>query len=374
MTKFSNMEKAKTQLVLSHPFFASILLRGKLIESKDIPTAAVDARGTIYYNAEFMNSLSLQEVVFVLAHECMHKILQHFLRLGNRDPRRANYAQDAVINDILKDSGVGSMPENCVNMPGSKDKTWEEIYNDLPEKPSSGGSYMDGDGIGPDQLSGSSPLTQAEISEIEAAMKVEIAQAAQAARMQGKMPAGLQRFVDSVLHVKTPWHTILERFMTALTSADYSWAKPNKRYAGHGLHLPSIASEPTMGELVLVVDTSGSIGPRELAYFGGHLNRILETCRPEKVTCIYCDSAVNKVATFSGDDLPVQLEAVGGGGTDMGAALAYIDEQGIEPAVTIVLTDGYTPWPASAPDYFLIVACTTDTDVPIGEVLRLEED
>ena len=117
-TKFSKLEKAKSQLVLSHPFFASILLRGKLVERKDIPTAAVDARGTIYYNHDFFEKeLEIQEVVFVLAHECMHKILHHFARLNGRNPQKANYAQDACINDILQSSGVGKMPAGAVNMP-----------------------------------------------------------------------------------------------------------------------------------------------------------------------------------------------------------------------------------------------------------------
>jgi predicted metal-dependent peptidase len=371
-TKFSKLEKAKSQLVLSHPFFASILLRGKLVERKDIPTAAVDARGTIYYNHDFFEKeLEIQEVVFVLAHECMHKILHHFARLGGRNPQKANYAQDACINDILQSSGVGKMPSGAVNMPGSKDKTWEEVYAELPEQPK-GKEYMDGVGIGHDILPGGESLTQAELSEIAAAVKVEMAQAAQAARMQGKMPEHLQRFVDDILYVRTPWFTILERYMTSLTKSDYSWAKPNKRYAGQGIHLPSIASEPTMGEIVLVVDTSGSIGARELAECQAHLNRILETCHPEKVHLVYCDSAVNKTVEVLPQDMPFKLEAVGGGGTDMMEALHWVGKQGLEPAVIVVLTDGHTPFDGPQPDAPVIWLITSDVKAPFGETIKFE--
>lgn len=369
--KFTRLEKAKTALVLNHPFFASILLRGQLVERKDIPTAAVNAQGTIFYNKDFFDKLEVQEIVFVLAHECLHKMLHHFMRLNGRNPKKANYAQDACINDILKSAGVGHQPEGCVDMPGSKDKTWEQVYAELPEPPE-GKYYMDGDGIGEDILPGGDQLTQAERSEIEARVKVEIAQAAQAARMVGKMPAQLQRIVDQILYVKTPWFTILERFMTSLSQSDYSWNKPNRRYAGQGIYLPSMYSEPTMGEIVLVVDTSGSIGEKELAECQAHLNRILETCKPTKLHLVYCDSEVNKTVEVEPQDMPFKLEAVGGGGTNMMRALAWSEEHVDDAAVIVVLTDGYTPFEGTQPTAPVIWLMTSDVVAPFGDTIKFE--
>jgi predicted metal-dependent peptidase len=373
--KFSKLEKAKAQLVLSHPFFASILLRGKLVERKDIPTAAVDARGTIYYNEKFFESLELQEVVFVLAHECFHKMLQHFARLGGRNLQKANYAQDACINDILNTSGVGKQPEGCVHIPGSKDKTWEEVYASLPESPSNGKQYMEGDGIGEDIMPGGENMTQAEKSEIEAAMKVEMAQAAQAARTQGKMPAALQRFVDSVLYSPVPWYDVLRRYMDTMSVNDYSWSKPNRRYAGQGIYLPSMQSEPTMGHVVLVIDTSGSIGERELAQAEGHLNGIVESCRPTKTTVLYVDADVSAEDEYTPDELPLKFKnCSGGGGTDMRKAFQWVDDNGVEPAVIIVISDLYTPFPESV-SHPTIWLSTTDQVAPdcAGTTIRFED-
>ena len=129
----TNLDKAKTQIVLDHPFFASILLRRKLIRDDSIPTLAVDARANIYYNQSFIDGLTVPQLVWGLCHEVGHVIAQHTTRCGTRDKRKWNYAGDAWINDTLDDSKVGQRIPNTVNMPGSKNKTTEAIYDELPD-------------------------------------------------------------------------------------------------------------------------------------------------------------------------------------------------------------------------------------------------
>ena len=362
------LNKAKTQLVLDHPFFASLLLR-KPLTRINTGTLGVDKRGNIYYNPRFIieKNLTVRNLVFGLAHEVMHAALLHFPRMGTRNQKKWNYAGDAVINDTLREAGVGDFIDGGVEWAGGRNESTEEIYAKLPE--SDGGGEGPG-GIGDDFVdNGDGPLSESEMTEIEATTKTAVAQAAQAARMQGKLPANIARMVDALLEVKTPWYYILERFMVAQSKADYSWKSPNRRFAHQGIYLPSLASENAMGELVVVVDTSGSIGDRELSYFGGHLNRILETCRPEKTTVIYCDAAVAHVDEFSHDEMPVALARHGGGGTDMREAFNYVTKKGMHPDCAVLFTDGYTPWPQSL-DYPLVTLCTTDVEVPIGEVVR----
>ena len=73
----SNLDRAKVSVVTQYPFFASILMKRKLIEDNTIKTAAVDQRGQIYYNKEFVDKLSVDQLVFVLCHEVGHVIGQH---------------------------------------------------------------------------------------------------------------------------------------------------------------------------------------------------------------------------------------------------------------------------------------------------------
>ncbi len=351
MATVSKLDKAKAQIVLDHPFFASILLRHPLQKREDIPTLAIDAHGQIYYNEKFVESLTVPQIVWGLCHEVLHRVGQHATRMGSRDHGKWNYAGDAWINDTLDSCNIGDRIPNTVNMQGSKDDTVENIYDKLPDGGSGGaggngsgsGSYMDGDGLGDDIIPGSG-LSESEVKEIEANAKVEIAQAAQAAKMRGKMPGALEKIVCDVLNVKTPWYELLEQYMADKIANEYTWTRPNRRFIGADLYMPSINNEQQMGEVVIQVDVSGSISERELMYYNGHLQRIVEQCKPSKVHVLYTDTSVQKHETFErGEEFALSYYC--GGGTDMVEGYRYIEQQGIEPDVFVTLTDGYTPFP-----------------------------
>lgn len=240
MAQPSKIDRAKAQIVLDHPFWASILLKKQLVEDKSIPTLAVNARGTIFYNPEFIETLSVPQVVWGLCHEVGHVICQHALRKGSRQHKKWNYAGDAWINDMLNDSGIGTEIPNTVNMPGSKDKTTEQIYDELPDgRDGSGG----GDGQGEGGSGGGSDfdnglgddikyedLTEDEVKELTAQAKVEVAQAAQAAKARGRLSGKLAEFVADFINVKTPWYDILESRMNDYVHQDQTWARPNRRF------------------------------------------------------------------------------------------------------------------------------------------------
>lgn len=383
--KFSavtKLDRAKVALVTMHPFFASILLKRKMIEDLTIPTAGVDQRGQIYYNPEFVESLSVDQLVFLLCHEVGHVIGQHASRVGSRDRQRWNIAGDAWINDMLKVAQIGEFIPGGVDMPGSADDTVDNIFNHLPSPPpqpqpqggpgGTGQGQGDGKqqgpgGIGEDLLDRGEALTHDEADRIDAETRVDVAQAAQAAKMQGKMPAALAKIIAELIDTHTPWYDHLERYMVSFTRGDYSWARPNKRFAGLGLYLPSSGKVAEMGEVVLQVDVSGSVSKLELDHYNGHIARIVEQCRPEKVHVLYVDTRVCKHEEFERGE-EVSLQFYSGGGTDMPAGFKYIDKEGIEPEVFICLTDGHTPWDeANAPPYPVVWCISSDVKAPYGD-------
>ena len=372
----TKIDKAKAQIVLDHPFFASILLKREMRERKDIPTLAVDARGNIYYNADFVEKLTVPQLVWGLCHEVGHVIGQHALRRKHRDAKKWNYAGDAWINDMLNDAGVGTLIPNTVNMPGSKDKTTETIYDELPEGQGGGSASTSGDGNSSDFDNGlgddilDENLTESEIKEIEANNKVDIAQAAQAAKMRGKLSGKLAEIVADIINVKTPWYDILERYMADHVKQDYTWTKPNRRHIGAGIYLPSMANEPSMGELVVQIDVSGSISKRELDYYNGHLSRIIKQCNPTKVHVLYTDTDVVRADTFE-QGADVNLEFYSGGGTHMPAGFDWVSEQGITPSVFVCLTDGYTDFD-EAPEYPVVWCISSEIEAPYGENIHFE--
>ena len=372
----TKLDRAKAALVLDHPFFASILMKRKLTPRNDIPTAGVDARGNIYYNPAFVEKLSVPELVFLLAHEVGHVIGQHAGRRGSRDAKKWNIAGDAWINDMLKAAGVGQFITGGVDMPGSKDKTTDQIYNELPDPiDGSGRAPSDGPGgIGDDLLDEGAPITQDEADRIDATIRVEVAQAAQAAKMQGKMPAALQKIVADLIDPGTPWYDILERYMTSFTKGDYSWSRPNRRFASAGHYLPSIGNVAQMGEVVIQVDVSGSISQKELAHYNGHLKRIIEQCNPERVHVLYTDTAVSRHDVFENGD-EFGLEFYSGGGTDMEAGFDYLAQEGIDPEVFVCLTDGYTSFnPNAAPNYPVVWCISSDVEAPYGDNIHFDLD
>ncbi len=358
----TSLDKAKVSIVTQHPFFASILMKRQLIDDETIPTAAVDQRGQIYINPKWFNTLSVDEIVFVLAHEIGHVIGQHASRRGTRNAKKWNIAGDAWINDMLKASGIGQPIKGCVDMPGSKDETVDEIYNKLPDNPDGEGPG----GTGDDLIERGSPVSPDEATRIDAETRVEIAQAAQAAKAQGKMPAALAKIIADLIDPGTPWHEILERYMTSFTRGDYTWSRPNRRFADIA-YLPSTGKLPEMGEIVVQVDVSGSISQRELAHYNGHMSRIIEQCNPERVHVLYVDTQVCKHQVFEQGE-EVTLEFYSGGGTDMEAGFDFIAEQGIDPEVFVCLTDGYTDFNvANAPSYPVLWCISSDIEAPYGE-------
>lgn len=379
ITQVSKLDKAKAQIVLDHPFFASILLKKTLTVDNTIPTLAVDARGNIYYNEKFVESLTVPQLVWGLCHEIGHVIGQHALRRKHRDHRKWNYAGDAWINDMLDDAHVGHRIPNTVDMQGSKDKTTETIYDELPDQGQGSGQGQgkgQGDGSGNDWDNGlgddiiEQNLTDAEIKEIEATAKVEIAQAAQAAKARGKLSGKLAEIVADIINVKTPWYEILESRMTDYVKQGYTWTRPNRRYIGGGTYLPSMDKEPSMGEVVVQIDVSGSISKRELDYYAGHLSRIVRQCNPNKLHVLYVDTNVAKHVEFEQGD-EVTLEFFSGGGTHMPAGFDYLADKGITPSVFVCLTDGYTDF-GDEPDFPVVWCISSKVNAPYGENIHFE--
>jgi len=368
------IKKARVQLVLNHPFFATLLMKAKVTLDDKLPTACVNAHGHIKVGTGFATTITVSQAMFVLAHEVMHPALAHFSRRGSRNPHGWNVAGDKTINDMLVQAGMTKV-EGCIYQPGASAFYAEELYQQDPEGSGSGqgadgadGAYEPGNGL--DDMD-QTPMDEASQRECEETWRVNMAQAKTIAKQQGKMPGSLERLVDSIINPVTPWFTLLERLMTNFIKADYSWSRPNKRHIGAGLYLPSSGKQPSMGTVVIQSDESGSISPTELEHFAGHISKIIETCRPEKVIVLHTDTHVHKhVDEFTMDDLPLRFKSYAGGGTDMRAGFQWIEEHGVDPEVCITLTDGFSPWPDKPTPYPAVILCTTDTPVPFGEVIR----
>ncbi len=332
-------------------FFACLALRLKPVPSWDVPTMATDGR-SLEYNPSFVAGLAADELLGVVAHEAMHCALGHHARRGARDLSRWNVACDLAVNGILVGAGF-SLPETRL-MAGEgaysglpPGKAAEAYYGLLPQppedQPDDGDQDPGGCGAVKDPGSGS----PAETADQQASWDAAVAQAERAAAARGELPAGLARSVADVLHPPADWRSVLREFVASTARSDYSWSRPNRRFIAQGLYLPGLRSEE-LGEVVVAVDTSGSVGAAELAVFGGELDALLGAfdCT---ATIVYHDSAVTHVQEWAPADGPLVLEPKGGGGTSHVPVFEWLDREGKEPACVVCLTDLETEFPDRAP-------------------------
>lgn len=370
--------KARATLVMQQPFFGTLALRLKIAANEEIKTT--DCDGVVFrYNTKYIEGLTLEQVRGVMAQAVMHPAFLHHTRRGNRDIKKWQKATDYSINGIIERAGF-VLPEDALKNSKYDGHTAEHIYTLLPDE--SGGGEGEGEGEGPGCCGvNDSPGTQpgskpseSERKDHETQWKLAVAQATHVAKQAGKLPADLERMIDDLMEPVMPWKEILRRFMTERANDDFSWRKGNRRFICQGLYLPSRESEAS-GEIVVCIDTSGSIGQKELTEFGSEIQGIIEEVRPTKTTVIYCDAQINKVVEFGPHDAVV-LEAVGGGGTDFRPPFDWLQEKGIAPKALVYLTDGYGSFPNEHDVDFPTLWCINNDSVvpPLGEHLVMMVD
>lgn len=394
------IQKARTTLLLDHPFFGTLLFRLGGKPSRSIATMATDGV-SLFYNPAFIDTLNAAELAGVLAHEVMHPALQHHTRRGDRDHARWNMACDYAINPILLDAGL-TLPKDVLIDSRFRGMSAERIYNLIEEDedqevPPSGppesqaqngpggpedGSHQNDEvgsklqppstpgGVGqvvdapePGAESGSSVAAQAR------EWQIAVEQAENVAKVAGQLPAGAVRALEASQAAKVDWRELLRRAWSDTIPADYSWTRPNRRYVWSGLYLPGISSEG-VGEIAIAVDCSGSVGSRQLGLFEGEIRSILAGQRPRLVHVLYFDAAVQKVETYQAGQ-PVSLAPVGGGGTDFRPCFDWLRDHGVEPQTLVFLTDLCGRFPEEAPHYPVIWASTEARRVPFGKVVLM---
>jgi len=319
-------------------------------------TACTNGRDEKYGRA-FIETLSDAELRFLVLHECYHKLYKHLItwrHLYDDNAQLANMACDYVINIKLTDDnrdGFAVMPKVGLLDTQYRDMDSAQVYrllkDDDDESGGGGGGSGNGDGTSGTGLDehdwdGAGKLTDEEGKQLARDLDEAIRQGALAA---GKLGSGGERMFEDLLQTKIDWREALREFIsTTCQGNDYStWRRPNRRFVSSGYYMPSGVSEQ-VGELVIAIDTSGSIGGQELAKFLGEVKGICDQVRPDVVRLLYWDTEVCADEKYVGaevENIIGSTKPEGGGGTTVECVPEYMTAHGVKPQAVVVLTDGY---------------------------------
>lgn len=377
MSAQSKMVAARTSLILEQPFFGSLALSLHIKEDATCDTAWVDGR-TLGYNPAFIDALSHEKTTALVAHEVMHCALGHPWRRDARAMKNWNIACDKTINTELRDAGF-ILPEDAYYSEDEEiGKSSEWIFARLgedekpePEEDGNGKSKPDPLGELRDAPTGTDETGEPAPTEQE--WKERVIGAMSQAKLAGKLPAGMVRAIQQALKPRLDVRSLLLRFFSERATADYSWSKPNTRYIAQGLYLPSLDSR-SLGNVSIMVDTSGSIDETSLDYARGIVESVIEECNPSSVTVYYADAAVCGIERFEQGE-PLKWEPIGGGGTNFCPVLEAIEEA--EEAVCILcISDLDGTFPEVAPNIPVVWLVAESyrgfLTAPFGEQIQID--
>jgi predicted metal-dependent peptidase len=378
MARTYELTEAIATLIHKHPFFAVLLLDLlEIVETESLPTAATDGKALMVNPEYFKKKLrTVDERVFVLAHEILHVIMHHptrlkyYMDLGvgpdlkTFSKGKANHAMDYVINDTLIHDNVGKCPIGAlVNPQFDRTMIWDEVYEQLPDEDDNDDSmdeHVPGD-------PGNAPS--------KAQIQRAVQSAAAAAKAQGKMPGSMQRLVDEICNPQVPWQEHLRKAVATLSGRDtQTWARPNRRRLAVAPHVYWPGRMGMHAGCVLSInDTSGSVSDKEQSAFFGELHGILSDLQPEMLYVMFVDAEVHGIHELhdTNDLLHLKSQVKGGGGTDMTVGFKEIDSLAVRPSTVIVFTDGYTPF-GSDTGIPTIWCITSDVKAPWGTTVHVK--
>ncbi|MGH7974903.1 MAG: vWA domain-containing protein [bacterium] len=414
----SMMEKVSIRLIQNSPFYASLISQMRKIEctgdlAKQIPTEAVaieNGRINFYFNPKFLETLTVDEAVAVLTHECKHVVLGHLTRM--RDEYKENHHLANIAQDMNANRDIAKLPKSACTVEsitqqwakqGMKlnlkpDDTSENYYKELNKHSNKMEMKTDGEGnleitikdpkgneIGKMKITttcnnGDKQSDANENGDVPELAKEVIRQAIKEAvdannKARGQLPHGLEEAIAEWL--KPPvisWRTLLKKFLAASikSGSKRSWKRPNRRFG----EFQKGKLSDRMVSVSIAIDTSGSISDEDFKSFISELKAI-KACYKGTMTVMECDAKIQK--TYKLDKYKkVQTNFRGRGGTSFVPVFEYIKEKKLKTDLLIFFTDLCGDQEScKKPPYPVLWVATVSAHgqkMPFGHVLSLVDN
>lgn len=369
--------------LMRHPktaLFSGVLMLGTS-EVVDKPITAYTDGVNKKYGRAFLDALKDAEVNALVLHENLHVVFRHLLHnvdLFKENQKLANMAADYVVNDVivsLDERQFCSLPKGGIYDEQYHNMNMREVFHKLrdEQKQCQGQSQGQNQGQNGDPSDGgsenysfdehdvdgaASPGTKEEQEALDA--KIDRA-LREGALLAGRLGAEVPRSVSELLEPKVRWQDELKEFVSSATRGkdEMTWRKFNRRLLPNDLYLPTVENE-TIGEIVVAIDTSGSISGEQLSKFATEMVSICDTCSPEALRVLWWDTMVHGEQMFRDDysGLAHMLKPMGGGGTRVGCVADYLRDRKVKAECVVVFTDGHVEsevkWGINVPTLWLV--------------------
>lgn len=402
LTEEQRIKKGHIAL-MKHPetaLWSGVMMMGETSVTDEPGVTAYTDGVNKRYGRAFLQVVCKQqeEINGLILHENLHIGLRHMIHnidLFREDRQIANQAADYVVNDMimnLKDKSIAKLPEGGCYDPRFHNMNMREVYRILKqEQEQNGGNGGSDSGEGESQGQGggykfdehdidgegsAEGMTPEEAKALDARIDRAIREGA---LLAGRLGIELPRAVTELLEPGVNWREALREFVSASCKGkdEYTWRRFNRRQLPNDMYLPTVENE-TIGEIVVAIDTSGSISQKQINEFATELVSICETVSPDAVRVLWWDTMVHGEQIFNDDYQNVgnMLKPKGGGGTRVSCVSEYINKKQIKAEAVLVFTDGYLEsdirWSIDAPSLWLVTHNKQWTP-PVGKKVFVEK-
>lgn len=380
MTPMQRIERAHVSLIRDNEFMwlsGIIVMGNNTVTTGPGITARTDG-ANVEYGEAFIADLTDAELMGLVLHEKLHCAFKHLTTwrgLYDADHQLANMACDFVINLMIADR---TAKDGFVRLPagGCVDEQYRgmdsgQVFKLLKQKYPNGAPQM---GFDQHDWDAASDLTAEEVEDLAKTIDQALRQGNILASKAG---ANVDRSVLEMLQPKVDWRDALREFVVnSKPGDDYtSYRRIDRRFQSQDLMLPTSYSD-TIHRVVLAVDTSGSIGNREMSEFLAEAQSVCESVKPELVDLLYWGhdvAAHEKYEASAVSTLRESTKPKGGGGTAPSCVTSYLRDQNIRPDCIVMLTDGdvFGDWGENWPAPVLWCINNKRTSAPHGVTVHM---
>jgi predicted metal-dependent peptidase len=359
------VRKAIASLIVLEPFVGIFSKMTNVYYVSDSPGLAWTDGKAIYLGAR-INEKSPRDIAHVIAHEAMHMILKHPIRakqILRRHPELApepffelaNYVADAFVHMYLMKTKVSPTSYDDLVTPDKvrhalgvpiEDVSFEEAMEEIIKRADKIKVRCGGRCIGDYRKPENRELLNegadrdedgdGDEERIEREINRRIADAYNAAKGAGNVPADIERLVNELLKPKVDWRAVIRRDLSGFFGSKrrYSWKRMSKKQPGL---VPGRKSVGSRGDALILVDTSGSISEGELQQFVTEAFAVAKAAGRDVLVIPWDAQAYEPIRIRRNEDVRgVKVRLKGGGGTVIYPALR-LAEKHVKPSTRIVI-------------------------------------